>query len=51
MKHYLSGIVIALSLAGSLIPQQEEPMRYVSLYGAQAASLLIRLGFFPYWFR
>lgn len=38
-------LVIALSLAGSLIPQQEEPMRYVSLYGAQAAPLLIRLGF------
>ena len=38
-------LVMALSLAGSLIPQGEEAMRYVKLYGAQAASLLIRLGF------
>ena len=38
-------IVILLSLAGSLIPQQEAVMKYVNAYGSQTAMLLIGLGF------
>ena len=37
-------LVIACSLAGSLIPQQETAMAYVDAYGANTASLLIALG-------
>ena len=37
-------LVIACSLAGSLIPQQETAMAYVNAYGANTASLLIDLG-------
>lgn len=37
-------LVMALSLAGSLIPQQDKAMRYVSLYGDKTAALLIGLG-------
>ena len=37
-------VVIALSLAGSLIPQQEAAMKYVNAYGASPAALLIALG-------
>ena len=37
-------LVIACSLAGSLIPQQETAMAYVNAYGANIASLLIDLG-------
>ena len=38
-------IVMALSLAGSLIPQQEAAMTYVNAYGSRTAMLLISLGF------
>ena len=38
-------IVMALSLAGSLIPQQEAAMTYVNAYGSQTAMLLLGLGF------
>ena len=41
----LLAAVMALSLAGSLIPQQEEAMKYVNAYGAQTAALLMGLGF------
>ena len=34
-------LVIACSLAGSLIPQQETAMTYVNAYGANTATLLI----------
>ena len=37
-------LVIACSLAGSLIPQQETAMAYVSAYGTNTATLLIALG-------
>ena len=37
-------LVIACSLAGSLIPQQETAMAYVNAYGANTATLLIALG-------
>ncbi len=37
-------LVMLLSLAGSLIPQQQSPMDYVRRYGADAASWLVRLG-------
>ncbi|MBQ9008283.1 MAG: cytochrome c biogenesis protein ResB [Clostridia bacterium] len=37
-------LVIACSLAGSLIPQQEAAMVYVKAYGASTAQLLIALG-------
>jgi len=37
-------LVMLCSLAGSLIPQQESGMRYVNLYGPQAASLLLQAG-------
>ena len=37
-------LVMLLSLAGSVIPQREETMRYVRLYGAQAAPVMMALG-------
>ena len=37
-------LVMLLSLAGSLIPQQEASMRYVRAYGAQTAQFLIAVG-------
>lgn len=40
----LLALVMLLSLAGSLVPQREEAMRYVRLYGAEAAVLLRTLG-------
>ena len=38
-------LVIACSLAGSLIVQQREPMEYVNRYGADMAKMIIALGF------
>ena len=38
-------VIMVLSLAGSLIPQQETSMVYVQKYGPQAAVILIALGF------
>jgi len=49
----LLGLVMACSLAGSLIPQGEEPMVYVRAYGATAASWLMGAGLtdvFHSWF-
>ena len=40
----LLSAVMLLSLAGSLIPQQDSAMRYVRLYGSQAAQLMMALG-------
>ncbi|MBQ9264833.1 MAG: cytochrome c biogenesis protein ResB [Clostridia bacterium] len=37
-------LVMLLSLAGSLIPQQESAMHYVRAYGSQAAQVMIALG-------
>ncbi len=37
-------LVMLLSLAGSLIPQQESAMHYVGIYGSQAAQVMIALG-------
>ena len=37
-------IVMLLSLAGSLIPQQESAMRYVRTYGTEAAQFMISVG-------
>ena len=40
----LLALVIACALAGSLIPQGEESMAYVRLYGAESAKWVLRLG-------
>ena len=37
-------LVIACSLAGSLIVQGREPMEYVNRYGADAAQVMLALG-------
>ena len=38
-------LVIACSLAGSLIVQQRAPMEYVNRYGADMAEVIMALGF------
>lgn len=40
----LLGLIMALSLAGSLIPQQEAAMFYVRKYGSQTAMTMMALG-------
>lgn len=40
----LLALVMLLSLAGSLIPQQEASMRYVRAYGAKTAQFLMAVG-------